>query len=175
MGFCGEDPRGKVPSLITSYAGALINTINLTYHCWRWPWSPGAGRAVKYLLCCICVTLILVNFRFNFVWFWFLVGNSFNCVVFHGRISSCGLFVRVLWIAERNALDVILALLLNSSFAVLSHVSWALVSNWRKHSLQRCFFLAMIWKEKRTLRLSSCASALWFRISRTSMALWTQL
>lgn len=144
--FVGRIPEVKCPVSSLRTQGALLNTINLTYHCWRRPWSPGSGCVVKYLLGCICVILILANFDFDFVWFWFSVcyravggGKFFQQCCLHGRIRSCGLFARVLWIAERNALNVILALLLNSSFAVLAHVSWALVSDWRKHSLQRFF------------------------------------
>ena len=181
-GFWGEDPRGKVPSLITSHGRPLS-----TQPIWLIPVDADLDRLAQVVPSGISSAA--------FVWFWFSqiwvlilchfdfrcatekweVGQFFQLCCLHGRIRSFGLFMRVLWTAERNALNVILALLLNSSFAVLSHVSWALVSNQRKHKLRRFFGGAVIWKEKRTLRLYICASTLWFGISRTSMTLWTQL
>ena len=69
-GFWGEDPRGKVPSLITSHGGA---NSDLTHPCRCWPWSSGADSPIKYLLCCVCVILILANLDFDSVLFWFSV------------------------------------------------------------------------------------------------------
>lgn len=182
MGFCGEDPRGKVSSLITLYGGPLsIRSIwlipveaDLDHLAQVVPSSISSAAFVWFWFSQILI-LTLCDFDFWFATEKWEVGQFFQLCCLHDRIRSFGLFMRVLWTAERNALNVILALLQNSSFAVLSHVSWALVSNQRKHRLQRFFWGAVIWKEKRTLSLYSCASILWFRISRTSMALWTQL
>lgn len=80
--------------------------------------------------------------------------------------------MRSSWIAERCVLNVIFVFLLNFSFAVLFHVSWALVSKWRKHRLQRFFFLflAVVWKENGALWLHNCASAVaWVRISSSKL------
>lgn len=95
--------------------------------------------------------LILCYFDFRFATEKWEVGQFFQLCCLHRRIRPFGLFRRVLWAAERNALNVILALLLNSSFAVLSHVSWALVSNQRKHRLQR-FFWGGLWFGKKRER-----------------------